>query len=366
MLNTGEHMSHYTLLAIGENAEDQLDPFCEQTEDPKYLEFFDAEKAYREDYETGKDTVLEWYPCDTMWLTTEEYKTLLDTGELSLKNHAPNRYFCSGILELENPSKKNNTVSIFVWDTENGSKKTSTCAEVLTYKRDLVKNVKDKFLEELKVNPPKDKDEALEFITKTMFPENGVTFIYDAEIKLIDSPKEIPVKEIYPVYSRCLEEWYGFEKDEKENKYGHWTNPNGKWDWYVLGGRWDNYFKLKNGTYSNQALKGDIDFEGMEKEAADKALITWEEAFSKNLDDTQRYFSYGISKDDTKESYIESCKSISTFAVLKDGNWYEKGKMGWWCSVADEMKPEEWKAEFHKMLQSVSDDTLLSLYDCHI
>src|SRR5687768_5462716 len=33
----------------------------------------------------------------------------------------------------------------------------------------------------------------------------------------------------------------------KDGKYGYWQNPNKKWDWYDLGGRWAGYFKLKPG-----------------------------------------------------------------------------------------------------------------------
>ena len=59
-------------------------------------------------------------------------------------------------------------------------------------------------------------------------------------------------------------------------------------------------------------------------------------------------------------------RAISTFAVVKKGKWYEKGRMGWWGAVHDEKDQDTWNKEFIKMLKSVPEDTLLSLYDCHI
>lgn len=58
--------------------------------------------------------------------------------------------------------------------------------------------------------------------------------------------------------------------------------------------------------------------------------------------------------------------SISSFAVVKDGVWYEQGDMGWWGIIANEKDVKDWNEEFNKLLDEASDDTLLSLYDCHI
>lgn len=51
---------------------------------------------------------------------------------------------------------------------------------------------------------------------------------------------------------------------------------------------------------------------------------------------------------------------------VKEGKWYEKGEMGWFGSVHDEMSDELWYSEFAKLLDGVSEDTILSVYDCHI
>lgn len=69
-----------------------------------------------------------------------------------------------------------------------------------------------------------------------------------------------------------------------------------------------------------------------------------------------------------REQHIQNARNgaIATFAVLKDGKWYERGSMGWWGCVADEKNKEEWYNEFSSLIDSLPDDTLLTIVDCHI
>ncbi len=224
------------------------------------------------------------------------------------------------------------------------------------------------------------------------------------------------------------DDYHGYKKDEKTGKYGYWENPNRKWDWYQLGGRWAGFFKLKPeskgiegraGLFSKGAEPGhadavrkcDIDFEGMrasaEKEAGEKydeimsivgdslnEMHDWthvrEVMFPKDRDLARDFYNSQIaptrlkewnSKNDFKNSFIsledfkttreEYCKrqgdaSFASFAVIKDGVWYEKGDMGWWGMVSDEKEQSNWNAEVANLLADLPEDTLISLYDCHI
>lgn len=369
-------MSHYTVLVVGEDPETQLEPYYEQTEDAQYLEFFDAEKEYRPDYDSGEETTKEWYPSDNMWLSKKEYQQLLNFGELKLIKHAPDRYFCSGRLD-KNPDDadfKKNVVRIEEWDEDTGAQRTKTYAEVTHYKKEYTPDFKDKLLEDLKETPPKEMKEAYEILAKRLSKEKEGFYVYEASIKLIDSPKDIPVNETYPVFSRYLEEYHGAEKDEALGKYGNWRNPNAKWDWYELGGRWGGFFTLNNGETSDQSLKSEIDFKGMLVKQREKAEGLWEETeemiaesekIGKNID-WELSFQYGREPKDTRDSYIEDSLGLSVFAVLKDGVWYEKGKMGWWCITSDAKDESAWESELSKLLKDIPEDTLLSLYDCHI
>ena len=144
-------------------------------------------------------------------------------------------------------------------------------------------------------------------------------------------------------------EYCGYKKDPDTGKYGYWENPDAQWNWYELGGRWRNYFKLKKGTtyykhgnaglnnlplqegYADMAHKKDIDWEGMRAESYAKALELWEKA--KKETDSTRQFLYGILKDDTRESFVQNYMSPATYAILKDGEWRDKygssGRQSW-------------------------------------
>lgn len=221
------------------------------------------------------------------------------------------------------------------------------------------------------------------------------------------------------------------------------TNPNAKWDWYQVGGRWAGFFKLKEGATgtqgtqswmqrmqneaypqgsADQAYKGDIDFDTIrEKERIEagsnydkllrllgedtmpKLKYTWKEVIDgekfANLDIQEKRAIYHaqkpiekintlsrdekIDKEDrsfltwleyekyngkTRDEFVAKAgqSAISTFAVILDGKWYERGEMGWCAVVSNEKDQDQWDEEFSKLLESVPDDTLLTLVDCHI
>ena len=47
----------------------------------------------------------------------------------------------------------------------------------------------------------------------------------------------VPKKELYPDYDEYLTEWCGYH-DDPERGIGSWENPQGRYDYYRIGGRW--------------------------------------------------------------------------------------------------------------------------------
>lgn len=68
------------------------------------------------------------------------------------------------------------------------------------------------------------------------------------------------------------------------------------------------------------------------------------------------------------EQFITSARNRAgtTFAVVKDGKWYERGTMGWWACVSNEKDEETWVSMFAKLIDDLPDDTGLTVVDCHI
>jgi len=195
---------------------------------------------------------------------------------------------------------------------------------------------------------------------------------------------------IYESAQDWIRDWYGYSLNLDAGGWGYYKNPQQKWDWYVIGGRWSGFFILKNGAKgklgesgfsdrkkenenfnrADQALKKDIDWDAMRQDQVNKAKKIWQEIIVEkkgNLPPEMISFIYGINPDDTLEKFIEKRdKFPSTFAVLKDGKWYEKGEMGWWGITTNEKPEDQWNTEFQKLIEDLPDDTLLTIVDCHI
>jgi hypothetical protein len=102
--------------------------------------------------------------------------------------------------------------------------------------------------------------------------------------------------DLYPTFDDFMSEYHGVTgRDENEHRYGYWENPNAKWDWYQIGGRWSGFFKMKEGwtggveerswtnrdtesedDQASQVLREGVDLDGMRDEAAIKAGETYD------------------------------------------------------------------------------------------
>jgi hypothetical protein len=48
------------------------------------------------------------------------------------------------------------------------------------------------------------------------------------------------------------------------------------------------------------------------------------------------------------------------------GAWHQRGKVGWWGTISDEVSDEEWTNEVKKIIDDLPSDTILVVVDCHI
>ncbi len=247
-------------------------------------------------------------------------------------------------------------------------------------------------------------------------------------------------------------EWYGLkavlayeELDREEaHKYGYIrlgsdgnvaevidrTNPNRKWDYWRVGGRYRSKLQVKEGVASavssdpsyewqgqtlpdgfDSACVADIDWDKM-KAVAVQARTTWvdecitkcgmsrdafgaacqlhKEVHAKWMElpgnDRPRgteYFQWlrdaGYTNvaeahsnnfeipeigEQTLDEWINSAPPLTAFAVVKDGNWYQKGQMGWWACVSDE--DDQWDVKFNELVASLQPEQWITFLDCHI
>jgi hypothetical protein len=151
---------------------------------------------------------------------------------------------------------------------------------------------------------------------------------YGTRAEILDKVMEgytevcVPHKSRFASFEEFCKDWHGAERDPEMNRYGYWENPNKKWDWYELGGRWQGAITLKDGSTADQAVLKDINLDAI---TGAWALVT------------------------------------------PDGQWHERGNMGWWGlndATADST------AQFNKLLEetikAASPELIMAAIDCRI
>lgn len=189
-------------------------------------------------------------------------------------------------------------------------------------------------------------------------------------------------------------EYCGYPKDLETGKYGYYENPNAKWDWYELGGRWTGFFLLKQEPVlqevgrpglmttpvapgqgrADRCLARDVDWEAMKFARRLEAQKDWDDFQTWLAAGSPRskipYFEFGVDFEDgqpeTYEEFMTRRTTVTTYALVKDGAWCERGEMGWFASISNEKDPEVWYKQFAMIIDSLDGNEMLSLYDCHI
>jgi hypothetical protein len=205
---------------------------------------------------------------------------------------------------------------------------------------------------------------------------NGKIYIkYDRKFAPdYNCPKGFTCKRMRPKDHYSSLEKFAKEWDEcrpipnKPGRYGYLTNENGKWDWHTLGGRYENRLVTKTGCYGNQFAVGELDFKEMRAARKKLRRMQWGEYLKMCKESGKEYSAelYEVKSGDTMKTYSSRATPISAFAVLKDGVFYENGKVGWFGMVSKEMTHDDWNSELNKLLESLPKDTLISVYDLHI
>jgi len=156
------------------------------------------------------------------------------------------------------------------------------------------------------------------------------------------------------LYKAKGDSWNGNRWRKDEN--GVWAeystyNPDSKWDWYTIGGRWANSIKTKDGEFVDMCKLDEIDFEPYPEDAYVDGTDFWGNPCKKLKDGLEWHY-------DNKDNF--------PFCVIVDGVWCEKGEMGWWACVSNEKDPENWHEEVKSLLSKLPADSFVYNVDFHI
>jgi hypothetical protein len=118
-------------------------------------------------------------------------------------------------------------------------------------------------------------------------------------------------------------------------------NPDAKWDWYVVGGRWDGQIQNK---YQEDPEDQGFNF-GDEHHQVQRNIVS-------------------------VKDFLELLKTVpdevSPFAILTpEGEWVERGEMGWFGIAHKEKSRGSWTKDVAAIVARYPDAYLLGV-DCHI
>lgn len=214
------------------------------------------------------------------------------------------------------------------------------------------------------------------------------TDITDDTQKYNDSQE---LREKYSTLHSYLMEYCSYTYDEDSGTYGFMNNPAAKWDWFVIGGRWENMLTLKPGKLGtinglkerllnpqetqkcNQARLGEVRFD-RDEAAYTRAIRFWEVAVEGSPQQADEKFlvyltpEYYTEKYESKEAYAESQASFKTYAfITPDGSWYEEGEMGYFgISMSTSKTIKSYEDAFRKYVLRGDPELFITIVDCHI
>ena len=199
--------------------------------------------------------------------------------------------------------------------------------------------------------------------------------------------------------------WYWDSDLNEEGALMTTYNPNSKWDWYVVGGRWSGMLIVKDDAEGERGSLGvfgydrekespvptgyrcvdhakvsDIEWDVMREVELQEKKMLWKKYMTEYAEkmlhakteeekESERRWllmTYGMRSDVTEEKYLDNSTGFTTFAVITpDGAWHERGAMGWFGIVQGE--EDDWAERYkERFLDTADPDWYLTVVDCHI
>lgn len=221
---------------------------------------------------------------------------------------------------------------------------------------------------------------------------------------------DYPVKLFYPSFETYCEEYCGYVQNAK-GLWGYTCNPNAKWDWWQIGGRFSRNFLVKENledcmisydresdeddgapdgyTYVDAARKKDICWDLMKELAVKEVEKEYQkcvDAFKSNdktaFGPLTKIVEDGIAgwghmiylKGETLDEFKARRGAadmdqymVSSFAAIdRNGDWLGSGDMGWFGISTNDKAERVWNDELQNLMNEAQDDDFIVVVDCHI
>lgn len=158
--------------------------------------------------------------------------------------------------------------------------------------------------------------------------------------------------------------WFGEDEINEDGEVEVWGNPEGRYDWYTIGGRWDKPLRLPDGQKTNAARVKEVAF-GFDTDAFLEHSRKWELVINREaprnekerqyLDnsDTKALRRYMLAQSNDKETYARVQAEMVPQAFVSLGD-------GWVDMSQDKRFYEKWK----DARRQYADDYVVVI-DCH-
>ena len=167
-------------------------------------------------------------------------------------------------------------------------------------------------------------------------------------------------------------EWYDEVREDGAARSTY--NPDSKWDWWTIGGRWEKQYRDRQGQkvsdFRAELEKALIDVTDPEA-IAELALV---EAEVDRVRENMRAGRTTWEDLDAARAKKLDCKAYLPWwfpynLVLERGDefaWLEKGKMGWFGSHSDKVTDEEWIKGLLHETSDLDQNSRLYFIDFHV
>lgn len=211
--------------------------------------------------------------------------------------------------------------------------------------------------------------------TTTKINDNGekVILFYDWGKRDI---KEVQVSHFYKDYIEYGKD-HGYTWNSKYGKFGYYYNPNAKFDWCEVGGRYANMLKLNSGDmeFENIAKIKDVDFRFIVEKYNEykriwEVIVEGEKPTEEEIQNGIRFWDMNalIKAYGQKEKFAMQNSMFKTHAVITpDGKWHSAAEVGYFGVVYDEKESAEvWASKYYnRFIASANKEHYIGIFDLH-
>lgn len=222
--------------------------------------------------------------------------------------------------------------------------------------REAIEKILEPYWEEIEVEPYVDETKEQMIKKAKKIQERYLKKIEDGQ----EFTEQYILKYVNAKTDEELYEAYKDEDDEYDENGNHLTtyNPNSKWDWYSIGGRWNKMLLVnKDIGYCVEDMQDIGLFGCFNSKEEDNAPEGFKWVNSARIGDIE-----------FKKMEQMTAGPFITWALVDENMWIEQGKMGWWAlNDATESSESAFKRHLKVYLEDPDNQNkYLTVVDCHI